>query len=1021
MRGTTVFDESDTQALAHELETVVAGEVRFSAGDIALYANDASNYRQPPIGVVIPETLDDIIAAHRICRQHDAPILSRGGGTSLSGETVNHAVVIDHSKYLDRILDIDENHREVTVETGVINDKLNRRLEPYGLVFPPDPSTHKWCTIGGNVGNNSCGVHSVQAQFYGHGPRTADNVASLDVLTYDGTRMTLKDRYEEAEIDAIIEAGGRKGDIFSALKKLRDKYAEQIRARFPSIETLPRRVSGYNLDDLLPENGFNLASALTGTEGTCVTVLGVTLKLTPNVQHRTLLVIGFDDIAAAGDHVPDIMAHKPIALEGIDHQLFIDEQQENMHAEELTQLPKGGAWLMVGFGGDSREQADGKAETLIGDLKRTKQAPTGYSIFDNKEEELKLWAVREAGLGASAYPPDGSDHWPGWEDSAVPPERIGGYLRDLHELYAKYDYKGALYGHLGQGCVHSRISFGLHTPVQVAKFRSFMQEAADLVVSYGGTLSGEHGDGQARAELLDKMYGRQLIGAFREFKRIFDPDWKMNPGKIIDPYKLDENLRLVNYHPWNTPTEFAFPKDKRNFGRVAMRCVGVGKCRNDEGGTMCPSYMVTREEKHSTRGRARLLFEMMQGDVLTDRWRSEEVKESLDLCLSCKGCKNDCPVHVDMATYKAEFLSHYYEGRAKPLSVYAFGLIDRWSRIASRIPALANFLTHAPGAKHIAKNLTHMPEARAIPKFAPLTFKAWFARRPIHNEDGPPVVLWADTFTNHFFPDIAQAATNVFESLGFRVLVPLAPICCGRPLYEFGMIGTAKRYLRQVMDTLEMEIAAEVPIVGLEPSCTSVFRDELTNVFPDDERARKLAERSVTFSEFLIRHVGGLHLPALERHALVHGHCHHKAIMGLDAERQLLDRLKLDYDVLDDGCCGMAGSFGFDKDTYDVSIGAGERVLLPKVRAASDDTLIIANGFSCREQIAQTTDRRALHIAQVVQMAMQAAPETGRPEAEVERKRAKAHRRANEKAALTVGAMVAGGLLALTLKRRKRR
>lgn len=1020
MRDIAGLNEQDRNALARDLAAAVSGEVRFDNGTVALYANDASNYRQPPIGVVIPKTVDDVIATHRVCRAHGAPILSRGAGTSLSGETVNHAVIIDHSKYLNEIVEIDDVQRRATVQTGVINDKLNEALGPFGLVFPPDPSTHKWCTIGGNIGNNSCGIHSVQAQFYGHGPRTADNVQSLDVITYDGVRMTLKDHYEDSEIDEIIAAGGRKGRIFEALRALRDKYADKIRARYPSIEKMPRRVSGYNLDDLLPENGFNLASALCGTESTCVTVLHVTFKLTEQVKHRTLMVVGFEDIATAADHVPAIMQHKPIALEGIDHQLFKDEQLENMHPDELSQLPEGRAWLLVELGGDNQDESDAKADILINELKASKGAPIGYSIIDDKEQEGKLWAVREAGLGATAYPPDGTDHWPGWEDSAVPPDRIGDYLRDLHKLYGKYDYRGALYGHLGQGCVHSRISFGLHTPEEVKKFRAFMEEAADLVVSYGGSLSGEHGDGQARAELLDRMYGPDLMEAFREFKRIWDSQWKMNPGKVINPYKLDENLRLVNYHPWPTPTEFTFPHDERNFGRVAMRCVGVGKCRADEGGTMCPSYMVTHEEKHTTRGRARLLFEMMQGDVLKDGWRSEEVKESLDLCLSCKGCKNDCPVHVDMASYKAEFLSHYFEGRPKPIPAYAFGLIDRWSRLASWAPPVVNFLTSTPGLSNIVKTLTKMPQKRTIPKYAPQTFKSWFRKRGVHNPGGPPVVLWADTFNNYFFPDVAEAAVEILESLGYRVLVPQGHICCGRPLYEFGMLDLAKKYLHNVMDALENEIAAEVPIVGLEPSCMSVFRDELTNMFPDDEWAQRLSKQSLTFSEFLEKKIENYTPSQLKRQALVHVHCHHKSIMGKQSEEALLDKLGLDYEVLDSGCCGMAGSFGFEKEKYDVSIGAGERVLLPKVRDASDDTLIIANGFSCREQIAQTTNRRALHIAQVVRMAMHQAVQESPPEAPVERRRAAAQRRANQKAVMVTGALIAGGLLAWGVGRRRR-
>ncbi|WP_110647291.1 FAD-binding and (Fe-S)-binding domain-containing protein [Salinicola peritrichatus] len=1022
LHGSPKAPPDERHDLARELAAAIDGEVRFDAGSRALYANDASNYRQPPIGVTIPRTIDDVIAIHRICRAHDVPILSRGAGTSLSGETVNHAVVIDHSKYLDKIVDIDAENRLVTVEPGVINDKVNQALGPYGLVFPPDPSTHKWCTVGGNVGNNSCGIHSVQAQFYGHGPRSSDNVHSLDILTYDGVRMTLKDRYSEDEIDAIISAGGRQGEIFARLKALRDEYAEQIRQYYPRIENMPRRVSGYNLDDLLPENGFNLASALCGTEGTCMTVLHATLKLTENVKHRTLAVIGFEDIAAAGDHAEEIMKARPIAVEGIDHRLFSDEIKQHMHEGVLRHLPEGCAYLLVEFGGADAEETDNKARDLIEEMKRTRSAPTGYQIIDDKAHADQLWTVREAGLGATAFPPpDKHPHWPGWEDSAVSPKDVGNYVRDLHKLYDKYGYVGALYGHFGQGCIHSRIDFDLRSEEGVTKFRAFMQEAAELVVSYGGSLSGEHGDGQARAELLDRMYGKQLVDAFREFKRIWDPRWRMNPGKVVDPYRLDDNLRLIHYHPIEPQTGFAFPDDSRRFSEAVIRCVGVGRCRSDEGGTMCPSYMVTREEKHTTRGRARLLFEMMDGGVIKDGWRSEEVKESLDLCLACKGCKGDCPVSVDMATYKAEFLSHYYEGRLRPIPHYAFGFIDRWSRLASKLPALTNFVTQAPVLRSLAKRAVSMPEQRRVPIYAPETFKAWFAKRAVVNPQGTPVMLWVDTFNNHFYPDTAQAATEVLEAAGYRVVPPPEGLCCGRPFYDFGMLDNAKAYLHNVMNVLREQIDSGMPIIGLEPSCISVFRDELTNLFPDDHRAQRLRENSLMLSEFLIHHAEGYEPPRFHRKALIHGHCYHKAIVHLDAEKKLFDKMGLDYEVLDSGCCGMSGSFGFEREKYGVSIAAGERVLLPRVRDADNETLIIANGFSCREQIAQTTPRRALHIAEVLRMALHHGPVTaGPPEQEIEHRRAAAQKRANQRAALATGALVAGGLLLWKLNRGRR-
>lgn len=1016
-------DHDDTaqsyRQLTQDLADAIEGEVRFDAGSRALYANDASNYRQPPIGVTIPRSTEDVIAIQRICHAHGVPILSRGAGTSLSGETVNHAVVMDHSKYLNDI-NIDAANQQVTVQPGAINDKVNRALGPYGLVFPPDPSTHEWCTIGGNIGNNSCGIHSVQAQCYGHGPRTCDNVAALEVLTYDGAHMTLKDGYSEEEIDAIIAKDDRQGTIFTQLKALRDKYASRIREYYPSIEHLPRRVSGYNLDDLLPERGFNLASALCGTEGTCVTILHATLKLTRDVKHRTLMVVGFDSVEHGGDHVPLIIDAKPIALEAIDKELFEYETEQHMHAHSLEQLPKGDAYLLIQFGGEDAEDNRAQAKALMAKLKDTPHPPKDHKIIEDEDLANNIWAVRKAALGATAFPPNQKPHWPGWEDSAVPPEKVGDYVRDLKKLYKKYDYHGPMYGHFGQGCIHSRVDFDLQTEDGVKTYRAFAEEAADLVVSYGGSLSGEHGDGQARGELLERMYGAELIEAFREFKRIWDPQWKMNPGKVIDPYRLDENLRMVNYHPGPVTTTFQFLKEGGSFAKVAYRCVGVGKCRSDSG-TMCPSYMVTREEKYSTRGRGRLLFEMMQGDVIKDGWQSEEIQESLDFCLACKGCKGDCPVSVDMATYKAEFLSHYHAPGAhrRPLNHYAFGFIDRWSRLASKIPALTNFLSHAPLLGALGKSIASMPQQRQVPVYAPQTFKVWFAQRPVVNEQATPVMLWADTFSNHFYPETAQAATKVLEAAGYRVLIPPQGLCCGRPLYDFGMLDDAKAYLERVMNVLSAQIDAEMPIIGLEPSCISVFRDELTNLFPEDKRAQRLSKNSLMLSEFLIDRATDYQPPRLARRALVHGHCHHKAIMGLEAEKTLLDRMELDYDLPDAGCCGLSGAFGFERDHYDVSMAVGERVLLPKVREAQADTLIISNGFSCREQIQHATHRRPLHIAEVLYLALCGEGNETMPERRLEAQRTHAQRKANRRAAATAGLVIGVGVLLWGLNRQR--
>jgi Fe-S oxidoreductase len=503
-----------------------------------------------------------------------------------------------------------------------------------------------------------------------------------------------------------------------------------------------------------------------------------------------------------------------------------------------------------------------------------------------------------------------------------------------------------------------------------------MDEASSLVVSYGGSLSGEHGDGQSKAQFLPKMFGPEIVEAFREFKRIWDPAGKMNPGKIVNPYRIDQNLRLgADYRPAQPRTHFAFPEDRHSFAFASIRCVGVGACRRDEGGTMCPSYRVTRDEEHSTRGRARLLFEMLRGNPLHDGWRDEHVKEALDLCLACKGCKSDCPVHVDMATYKAEFLSHYYEGRARPPSAYAMGLVHVWARIASRAPHLVNMLTHTPGLSTLAKAVGGIARQREIPRFAAQTFVDWFHSRstvrPVPSALSPTqVLLWPDTFNNYFRPETAIAATEVLEHSGCEVVVPSKSMCCGRPLYDYGFLPQAKRRLRNILSELGPHLEGGTPIVVLEPSCLAVFRDELTNLFPDDEDARRLSRQTFLLSEFLQKQLTGYEPPALGGRVLLHGHCHHKAIATLDDEEALVQRMGVELETLDSGCCGMAGSFGFEANHYDVSMKIGELELLPAVRKASPDTLIVADGFSCREQIEQATQRRAVHLAEVLRLAL---------------------------------------------------
>ncbi|MDQ6801521.1 MAG: FAD-binding oxidoreductase [Acidobacteriota bacterium] len=948
-------------SLVETLRSTVQGEVRFDDGTRALYATDASNYRQVPIGVVLPRSAADVVATVAAARAHDAPILSRGGGTSLAGQCCNVAVVMDMSKYMHSIFELDVEKKFARVEPGIVLDDLRNAAEKHTLTFGPDPATHTHCTIGGMIGNNSCGMH---AQMAG---KVVDNIEELEILTYDGVRMRVGPTSDD-ELESIIGEGGRRGQIYSDLRKLRNKYADLIRERYPKI---PRRVSGYNLDSLLPEAGFDVAKALVGSESTCVVVLEAKCRLIWSPPARTLVVLGFDDVYIAGDHVKEVLPFKPIALEGMDDRLIEDMKKKKMHPGDEALLPPGNGWLVCEFGGHTKEEADEQAKKMMEALKRGKVVPS-MKLYDDKREENMVWQMRESGLGATANVPGQPPTWSGWEDSAVSPDDVGNYLRDLRKLLEKYEYGCDLYGHFGQGCIHTRIDFDLETAPGIRKFRAFLDDAADLVVSYGGSLSGEHGDGQSKADMLPKMFGPELIEAFREFKAIWDPQWKMNPGKIVTPYHPTENLRIgVQYRPWAPKTYFQFPEDEGLFSHATLRCVGVGNCRELDKGTMCPSYMVTREEEHSTRGRAHLLFEMFQGEVIPASWKNESVKEALDLCLACKGCKGDCPVNVDMATYKAEFLSHYYAGRLRPAGAYAAGWIWWWSRLASLAPSLANAVMNLP----IVKKLSGIAQEREMPRYASETFVARFRRREPRVRDARKrVMLWPDTFNNYYHPETAMAAVEVLEHAGYEVTIPREPLCCGRPLYDFGFLGMAKTRLRDVMRSLRPELENGTPIIGLEPSCISVFRDELHGLFPADEDAMRLGRLFVTLSEFIEQQGDSFVVPKLAKKALVQAHCHHKAIMKFEPEVKVMKKIGLDLDMPDTGCCGMAGAFGFESDHYEISIRAGERMLLPKVRDAAPDTLIIADGFSCREQIEQTTHRQGLHLAQVLQMALREGP-----------------------------------------------
>ncbi|MGH9410863.1 MAG: FAD-binding and (Fe-S)-binding domain-containing protein, partial [Vicinamibacterales bacterium] len=931
---------SQAQAVAVDLRRRTGAEVRFTSGDRALYATDLSVFRQVPIGVVIPRTIEDVIETVAVCREHDVPILPRGGGTSLAGQTCNLAVVIDFSKYLHGILEYNPDERYAVVQPGVICDQLRHRAWKDGLTWAPDPATHAYNTFGGMIGNNSCGSHSLT------GGKTVDNIEALDILLYSGERLTVGGALDAGELDRIIRAGGARGELYGKLRDLRDRVADDIRKRYPQI---PRRVSGYNLDDLLPEKGFDVAKALVGSEGTLATVLSARVRLLPRPPRRALLLLGYDSMADAGDHVPQLLELEPDALEGVHQSVTRNMERKGRPLAGAKLLPDGRMFLLIEFGGATQADANARAEAA----RRRVEAGgghTGIRICDSADDVEAVWKVREAGVGASRVPHTEAG-WPCWEDTAVHPSKEGPYLREFEALMARYRYAWTAYGHFGQGCFHVRMNFNFSTPEGVAEYRAFANDASDLVVKYGGSLSGEHGDGQARAELLPKMFGPELVDAFREYKRIWDPRGRMNPGKLVDPYPLDSNLRVgPDYHPISVRTHFRFAEDRGSLAEATHRCFGVGKCRELAGEqTMCPSFQVLRDEQHTTRGRAHLLFEALRegSPIAREGLKSDYVRESLDLCLACKGCKHDCPESVDIASYKAEFLSHYFARRLRPRQAFAFALIEWWAKLASLAPDAANLMTQAPGLRDLAKFAARVAPERALPAFAATTFEQWWRRRRVRPTAGTPVILWPDAFNNSFHPSALEAAAEVLEDAGCRVIVPDAFLPAGRPLYDWGMLDLARWQLQRILRALRQPIQSGTPIVVLEPSDASVFRHELLQFF-DDADARALASHTFTLAEFLMKERSWTP-PRLERKAVVHVHCHQRAVLETDCYFELLNKMGVDADVPDRGCCGMAGPFGFEKrQKHAISVARAEQALLPAVRRAPDEALVIADGFSCR-------------------------------------------------------------------------
>ncbi|THA25860.1 FAD-binding oxidoreductase [Streptomyces sp. RKND-216] len=939
----------DTEAA---LRGAVRGEVEFGAADRALFTMDASNYRRVPLGIVAPRDADDVAATLAVCRERGVPVVARGGGTSIAGQATGLGVVLDFTRHMNAIRAVDPGSRTALVQPGVILDDLRNAVAQYGLTFGPDPSTHSRCTLGGMIGNNSCGSHSVA---WG---TTADNVHELDVLTYAGERAVLGPG-----------GGGVPASLRNPVRALVNGDLSRLRTGFPE---LPRRISGYALDELLPEKDEDWARAFTGSEGTLGVLTEATVRLVPAPAARALAVLAYADESAAAEAAAALLPHGPLTVEGMANDLVSDAARAS--------LPRGGAWLFVETGGADAAEARARAEQLC---RAAAEGTTDHSVVADPAGQRALWRVREDASGTATRVPGGGEAWPGWEDCAVPPERLGAYLRDFRKLLREYDLRGLPYGHFGDGCIHVRIDFDLIRPEGIRHFRAFSHDLAGIVVAHGGSLSGEHGDGQARAELLPRMYGPEMVELFHRFKDLWDPVNGLNPGVLARPDRIDDNLRFASLPRRAVDVEFGYPHDDGDFSAAVRRCVGVAKCRNTTAGAnvMCPSFRATGEEQHSTRGRARLLHEMLAGDVVTDGWRSQEVHDALDLCLSCKGCRSDCPVGVDMATYKAEFLHHHYEGRRRPMAHYSMGRLPQWLRLvdATRGAPLLNAGAAFGPLAAVGKRLGGIAPERGIPRLPHGSFTRWWrrqSRRGMAEQgggEGQRVVLWPDTFTNYLSPEAGSAAVRVLQDAGLRLAVPPQQVCCGLTYVSTGQLDQARKVMRRTLDRIEPALDAGLPVAVLEPPCAAALKTDLPELLGDDPRAKRLASAVRTFAETLEEYAPDWDPPRVDRPVAGQTHCHQHAVLGDAAERRLRERAGL-VGELSGGCCGLAGNFGFEAGHYEVSAACAEDQLLPSVRAAvaaDPATEVLADGYSCRTQLEQLDDGRpSRHLAEVLAEAL---------------------------------------------------
>lgn len=931
----------DTRDLLAVLRKHGVAEVDASTRRRAEYGSDASNYRVLPKVVAYPRHTDELHGLVEAARVTGVPLTMRGGGTSVAGNAIGEGIVVDTSRHLTAIRAIDPQARTAIVEPGVILGSLQQAAASYGLRFGPDPSTWARCTIGGMIGNNACGPRALA---FG---RTADNVLDLVGITGTGARLRASDGVT----------------VIDGLQQLADANLATMRTE---LGTFGRQISGYSLEHLLPEHGRDLTRALVGTEGTCLVIEEATVKLVPVPRDPTLVVLGYPDMATAADDVAQIASFGAMAIEGLDARI-VEVVRAKYGNDAVPPLPTGAGWLLVEVA--DREPGDA--------LPRARQladaASTPYAMVHEPGPAARaIWRIREDGVGLAGRTGSGSQAWPGLEDAAVPPKRLGQYLRDFDSLCTRYGIEGIPYGHFGDGCVHVRLDIPLDSNGDV--LRSFMTDAADLISGHGGSLSGEHGDGRARGEMLARMYSPEARSLFANFKHLFDPQNILNPGIVVDPDPVDANLRRPAAKSLLASDGFAYAHDDGSFTKAVHRCVGIGKCRadnSDRGGFMCPSYLATGDEKDVTRGRTRVLQEMLNGTVVPD-WRSPEVHESLDLCLSCKACGNDCPAGVDMATYKAEVLHRSYKGRIRPITHYSLGWMPRWGRLATRFSGLVNPLVRWRPLQQLVLLLGGMDSRRRIPGFARTPLRRWVKRQMPQRGGRRQIVLWADTFTDNFSDSIGQTAIALLEQAGYDVVVPADKACCGLTWISTGQLDGARRQLSGLVDVLHPYIERGLPILGLEPSCTATVRSDLTELLPGDERARAVAEGMLTLAEVLSSRdpqigpgddwvrpdLSGIEL-------VVQPHCHQHSVMGFAPDQVLLQDLGAKLRILA-GCCGLAGNFGMERGHYDVSVAVAENALLPALRNASEESVFLADGLSCRTQAEQLAGVRGVHLAELL-------------------------------------------------------